>query len=99
MGNPRNNIFLGGELGRWTKVKEQAIEEGYTLAGFYHTSAWMPHWQEIVEEQLLIMDGRRPLAFFEGPYPMPPKESSKGAGKRPLLKTGAISWGNKPFAY
>ena len=26
-------------------------------------------WTEIVEEQLLLMDGRRPMAFFEGDLP------------------------------
>ena len=85
-------------MGRWAQAMQRAKDAGYSLAGFYHTSAWMPHWKEIVEEQLLLMDGRRPVAFFEGPYPMPPVERSKGATKRGLLKTGAITWGKRRWA-
>ena len=35
--NPSNN--------RWHSVKQRAQEAGLSLVGFYHTSAWMPHWQ------------------------------------------------------
>lgn len=28
------------------------------ITGFYHTSAWQPHWKEVITEQLLLLDGR-----------------------------------------
>ena len=55
---------------------------------------------EIVEEQLLLMDGGRPMAFFKGPYPMPTEEllqaSHENASK--ALKTGAIPWDIRQWA-
>ena len=40
-----NMLFLRGEMNRWNLVKQQARKAGLSLAGFYHTSAWMPNWQ------------------------------------------------------
>jgi hypothetical protein len=34
-----------------------AIRQGASLRGFYHTSAWKAHWREVITEQLRIIDG------------------------------------------
>eukprot|EP00667_Euglena_gracilis_P011623 EG_transcript_11877 len=46
-----------------------ARQRNITLRVFYHTSTWRPYWPEIVTEQVLLMDGRRPANFFLGEHP------------------------------
>lgn len=31
------------------------------IQGFYHTSKWRTFWKEVISEQLLLLDGRRPI--------------------------------------
>eukprot|EP01031_Cornospumella_fuschlensis_P039386 gene39386-47944_t len=31
------------------------------IQGFYHTSKWRTFWKEVISEQLLLLDGRRPV--------------------------------------
>jgi hypothetical protein len=47
------------ELYHWKRAIEQVSLKNISLAGFYHVSRWAKYWREIVEEQLLIVDGRR----------------------------------------
>eukprot|EP00667_Euglena_gracilis_P008735 EG_transcript_8856 len=42
-------------------LARRAAARGVEIRGFYHTSTWRPHWREVIEEQLLLLDGRRPV--------------------------------------
>eukprot|EP00667_Euglena_gracilis_P017150 EG_transcript_18020 len=47
---------------------QAARQRNVTLRVFYHTSTWQPYWPEVVTEQVLLMDGRRPVNFFVGEH-------------------------------
>ena len=40
---------------------QMARRDGYTLDGFYHTSTWRGKWRQVVDEQLSLLAGARPL--------------------------------------
>eukprot|EP00667_Euglena_gracilis_P014382 EG_transcript_14891 len=46
-----------------------AKQRNTTLRVFYHTSTWKQYWQDVITEQVLMMDGRRPVNFFHGEHP------------------------------
>ena len=47
------------EMGRWAEAMQEAKSQGYKVKGFYHTSTWQTWWRDVIEEQLLLMDGYR----------------------------------------
>jgi hypothetical protein len=47
------------EQHRFQESVDRLRQEGYTVRGFYHTSAWQKHWRHVVEEQLRLMGGQR----------------------------------------
>eukprot|EP00667_Euglena_gracilis_P030940 EG_transcript_43770 len=57
------------ELNQWILAKEMAKQRNISLRAFYHTSTWRAHWEDVVVEQVLLMDGRRPANFFIGQHP------------------------------
>lgn len=44
----------------WLATIRRLQQAKYSLRGFYHVSRWQKYWKEVVEEQLLILDGQRP---------------------------------------
>ena len=44
---------------RFRNVTKQLNIQGYSVKGFYHVSKWRKYWNEVMEEQLEILDGRR----------------------------------------
>jgi hypothetical protein len=66
--NNRNSLRRK-ERRRWLDAVKVMRANGYSLKGFYHTSAWREYWSEIVKEQMMILDGRRSvLGDAELPY-------------------------------
>jgi hypothetical protein len=53
---------------RFNEVVNQLQEEGYNIRGFYHTSAWQTQWRHVIEEQLLLFDGKRVNAMKYNDY-------------------------------
>lgn len=43
-------------------VLKEAREEGFKISGFYHLSDWQPYWREVVEEQIMLLQGRHRIA-------------------------------------
>lgn len=72
------------EMHRFREASKSAKELGFTLKGFYHTSTWRDQWRLIIEEQLLLMDGKRHQAASAFDY-----DNSKSS---------KISWGTKTWA-
>lgn len=72
------------ELLRFQEVTTRMIKDGYNLRGFYHTSTWRDQWKSIVEEQMLLMDGKRPQAASAHAYDK--------------AKSNKISWGTRQWS-
>ena len=88
-------VFLGGELQRWKEAISVAKARGISLRGFYHTSSWQTHWRDVIEEQLMTMDGRRPANFLNGSHPM--DQGKIKSGNR-FTKAASIYWTEKRWA-
>ena len=54
--------------------------------------------KQVIQEHLLLMDGRRPRNYFEGPYPSAQKKISRQQSMKYTLRTGSTIWGNKNWA-
>lgn len=53
-----------------------AARKGYDIKGFYHTSAYLPGWQNVIRQQLSLADGQRKLRQPTGTWSW---ERSQGA--------------------
>lgn len=95
-----DRFFLSGELKRWGAATNEAKRQGISLAGFYHTSAWKEYWKEVIEEQLLLMDGRRPVNFGnpQSKYPLSSQSVTKAFARNLHQKSGPIYWTNRYWA-
>jgi len=77
------------EKQRWQEAVRSARRQGYKIKGFYHTSSWREYWKNIIEEQLFLMDGRRPL---HGDHELVFNDTSPNA---PLPQ---LAWGDPHWA-
>eukprot|EP00667_Euglena_gracilis_P011889 EG_transcript_12171 len=86
--------FLLVEARQWVTAMQVATRRRITLRVFYHTSTWKQHWRDVITEQLLLMDGRRPANFFMGEHPF-----DQGADPCPNCTTHAgLRWLPTPWA-
>lgn len=53
--------MLNKEMDKSSKVFLYLKCLGYSIAGFYHTSAYQSHWKEVLTEQLSLLDGKRKI--------------------------------------
>jgi hypothetical protein len=83
------------EIERWQAVVARARSQNYSIHGFYHTSNWMPHWQEVIEEQLYILDGRRLLQDY---FRNTTNTQTESAPVSRYDKDGKLAWSSAPGA-
>lgn len=103
-GHARNTTrkWLMREQLLWTQAVHQMKEKGHKLKGFYHTSTWQPHWKDVVEEQLLIMDGKRQLNHFldidDLPKSLAYHSSIVPSPRKEVTHKAGLLWGPKHFS-
>eukprot|EP00667_Euglena_gracilis_P022791 EG_transcript_25498 len=84
--NPSPFLLVEGR--RWAEAMHAARRRNATLRVFYHTSTWRTYWRDVITEQILLMDGRRPANFFQGQHPF-----DQGAEPCPGCRShGGLRW-------
>lgn len=89
------------EQQRWNEAVTLARDRGFSIKGFYHTSTWQPFWQDVIEEQLLLMDGKRQLNHFLEVLNVNRSfaySSSKAPNGKNIFTKAGLLWGPKYFA-
>jgi len=57
------------EMQQWNRAVQAMRSAGISFKIFYHTSTWQQNWRRIVEEQLLLLEGKRTQAFIDANSP------------------------------
>jgi len=57
------------ELQQWSKAVEVMKARNIDIQVFYHTSTWQQNWRRIIEEQLLLLEGKRTQHFIDANSP------------------------------
>lgn len=57
------------ELQQWGKAVDVMRSRDIGLQVFYHTSTWQQNWRRIIEEQLLLLEGKRTQHFIDANSP------------------------------
>ena len=46
----------------WQTAIDMMTSQHIKARGFYHTSTWQKYWKHVIEEQMMIMDGKRNMS-------------------------------------